>query len=74
MRVSAAVIFETVSLSDNQTKVSLINTGTLKYPMNIFVPMAEKKFPKDMDESLSALKKILEKSSQNEIGIYGKEK
>ena len=74
MRVTAAVIFETESLSDDQTKVILINTGVLKYPMNIFVPMAEKKFPKDMDESLSALKKILEKSSQNEIGIYGKEK
>ena len=74
MRVTAAVIFETESLSDDQTKVNLINTGALKYPMNIFVPMAEKKFPKDMDESLSTLKKILEKSSQNEIEIYGKEK
>ena len=74
MRVTAAVIFETESLPGDQTKVTLINTGTLKYPMNIFVPMAEKKFPKDMDESLSTLKKILEKSSQNEIEIYGKEK
>ena len=61
MRVTAAVIFETASLSDDQTKVNLINTGVMKYPMNIFVPMAEKKFPKDMDESLSALKNILEK-------------
>src|SRR5438128_2379058 len=32
MRVTASVIFETESLSDDQTKVSLINTGALKYP------------------------------------------
>ncbi|HKR03859.1 MAG TPA: SRPBCC family protein [Bacteroidia bacterium] len=61
MRVSASVIFETESLPGDQTKVNLINTGTLKYPLNIMIPMAEKNFPKDMDESLSALKKILEK-------------
>ena len=61
MRVSASVIFETESLSDDQTKVHLINTGTLKYPLNIMIPMAEKKFPKDMDASLSTLKSILEK-------------
>ena len=61
MRVSATVIFETASLPGNQTKVNLINTGTLKYPLNIMIPMAEKKFPKDMDESLSTLKNILEK-------------
>lgn len=61
MRVSSSVVFETESLSADQTKVNLINTGTLKYPMNIFVPMAEKKFPKDMDDSLSTLKNILEK-------------
>ena len=61
MRVSASVIFETESLSENQTKVSLINTGTLKYPLNIMIPMAETKFPKDMDASLSTLKNILEK-------------
>ena len=60
MRISAAVIFETESLSDNQTKVSMTNTGTLKYPLNIMVLMAEKNFPKDMDESLSKLKNILE--------------
>ena len=61
MRVSASVIFETEPLSENQTKVNLINTGTLKYPLNIMIPMAEKKFPKDMDASLSTLKNILEK-------------
>jgi len=61
MRVSAGIIFETESLSENQTQVNLINTGTLKYPLNIMIPMAEKKFPKDMDASLSTLKNILEK-------------
>jgi hypothetical protein len=41
--------------------VSLINTGKLPYPINIMIPMAEKKFPKDMDESLVVLKSIFEK-------------
>ena len=61
MRVSASVIFETESLSENQTKVNLINTGTLKYPLNMMIPMAEKNFTKEMDASLSTLKDILEK-------------
>jgi hypothetical protein len=61
MATVANVIMETETVSDNQTKVSLINSGTLKYPMNIFIPIAEKKFPKDMDTSLSTLKNILEK-------------
>jgi hypothetical protein len=60
MATVANVIMETEYISDNQTKVSLINSGTLKYPMNIFIPIAEKKFPKDMDESLATLKNILE--------------
>ena len=51
---------ETETVSGNQTTVSLINTGTLKYPMNIFIPIAERKFPKDMDSSLVTLKNILE--------------
>ena len=51
---------ETESLFENQTKVNLINTGTLKYPLNIMIPMAEKNFPKEMDASLSTLKNILE--------------
>lgn len=60
MKVTASVIMETESLGNNQTKVSLINSGTMKYPMNIFIPMAERNFPKDMDESLLTLKNILE--------------
>lgn len=61
MSAVADVIMETESLPGNQTRVSLINSGTLKYPMNIFIPMAEKRFPKDMDSSLATLKSILEK-------------
>jgi hypothetical protein len=61
MRVTASVIFETESLSADQTKVNLINKGIMKYPMNLFIPMAERNFPKDMDESLATLKNILEK-------------
>lgn len=64
MKVSAQVIFETTALPDGQTKVSLINTGKLPYPINIMIPMAEKKFPKDMDESLSILKSLLEGTQQ----------
>lgn len=61
MATVANVTMETETVTDNQTKVSFTNSGTLKYPMNIFIPMAEKKFPKEMDTSLSTLKNILEK-------------
>ncbi len=61
MATIANVIMETESLSENQTKVGMSNAGTLKYPMNIMIPIVEKMFPKDMDISLSTLKSILEK-------------
>jgi len=61
MRVTANIIMETESLSDNQTKVSWINAGTLKYPINIMIPMMEKHVSKDMDSSLLTLKTMLEK-------------
>ncbi len=61
MVTSAYVIMETDSLSENQTKVSWSNAGTLKYPLNILIPIAEKNFGKDMDISLATLKNILEK-------------
>ena len=64
MAMVADVTMVTETISDNQTKVSLINSGTLKYPMNIFIPMAEKNFPKDMDTSLKTLKELLEKDVQ----------
>ena len=61
MAVTATIIMETESLSGNQTKVIWSNAGTLKYPVNIFIPMMEKSVAKDMDISLSTLKNILEK-------------
>ena len=61
MITSATIIMETESISDTQTKVSWSNAGTLKYPVNIMIPMLEKALPKDMDSSLSTLKTILEK-------------
>jgi hypothetical protein len=60
MNVSASLIMETEAISDNQTNVTLINSGTLKYPINIMIPMAEKTFAKDLDSSLATLKKIFE--------------
>jgi len=61
MVTSAHIIMETESLSDDQTKVTWSNAGTLKYPINILIPMMEKHVAKDMDGSLSTLKNILEK-------------
>ena len=61
MAATASIIMETESLPDNQTKVSWSNAGTLKYPLNIMIPMMEKHVAKDMDSSLSTLKNILEK-------------
>lgn len=63
MKVTSSITMETEAQSANQTTVSLINSGKMKYPMNIFIPMAEKNFPKDMDESLATLKEILEKGN-----------
>jgi len=61
MTTSACIVMETESLSDNQTKVCWSNAGTLKYPLNIMIPMVEKHVAKDMDMSLLTLKNILEK-------------
>ena len=61
MAASATIIMETESLSGDQTKVSWSNAGTLKYPINIMIPMMEKQVAKGMDISLSTLKNILEK-------------
>lgn len=49
------------AVSGNQTKVTLSNASTLRYPLNIMVLLVEKMLPKDMDTSLSNLKTILEK-------------
>jgi len=61
MRATATIIMKTESLSDDQTRVSWSNAGTLIYPLNIMIPMMEKHVAKDMDTSLSTLKNILEK-------------
>jgi len=61
MRTSATIIMETESLPGDQTKVSWSNAGTLKYPVNILIPLLEKSVAKGMDASLSTLKDILEK-------------
>jgi hypothetical protein len=63
MNVTASMIMETEALSDNQTKVNFINTGTLKYPLNLMIPMAERNFAKDLDSSLTTLKNILENNN-----------
>ena len=60
MVASATIIMETESLPGEQTRVSWSNAGTLKYPINIMIPMMEKMLPKEMDKSLLALKNILE--------------
>jgi hypothetical protein len=61
MQVSATIIMDTESSSDNQTKLSWSNSGELKYPINIMIPMMEGSVAKGMDESLNNLKAILEK-------------
>jgi len=61
MRAIGRMIMETASLPDDQTKVNWSNAGTLKYPINLFIPMMEKHVGKDMAGSLSTLKNILEK-------------
>ena len=58
---TATLIMDTESFSDNQTKVNLSHTGTMKYPLSIMIPIFEKMFAKQMDISLSNLKNILEK-------------
>ena len=51
----------TESLSDNQTKVSWTTASEMKYPLNIMLPLIVKMLEKDMNTSLTTLKKILEK-------------
>jgi hypothetical protein len=43
-------------LAISQTMVYMSNADTLNYPLNIFIPLFEKNFPKDMDASLLTLK------------------
>lgn len=61
MTVSATVVMEMESLPDNKTRVYWSNAGTLKFPLNVMIPMMQKSVAKGMDASLANLKNILEK-------------
>lgn len=56
----ATIIMDTESLSPNQTKVHMINSSTLKYPMNLINAISAKNAIKEIDSSLLNLKKLLE--------------
>lgn len=60
MVTSARVIMETETLPGDRTKVSWSNGGTLKYPINILIPVLQRSVAKGMDTSLANLKRILE--------------
>jgi len=60
MRITSRINLETTSISDTQTKVVMINEGHMNWPMNLFIPMGEKRFPKDMETSLVALNNLME--------------
>lgn len=62
MSATATVVLEIESLSNDQSKVYWSNAGTLKFPINILIPVMEKAVAKSMDGSLSTLKNILETS------------
>lgn len=61
MEAKATIIFETEYISENQTQLSWTNTGKLKYPLNVMIPIMEKSVNKGMKLSLKNLKNILEK-------------
>jgi hypothetical protein len=63
MKAEAAIVMETETMADDQTKVSWSNAGILKYPVNILIPVMERSVAKEMDASLKNLKKILESHS-----------
>jgi hypothetical protein len=60
MATKARIVMETEAVSDTQTRVSWSNAGSLKYPVNIMIPMLERMLPGEMDKSLLNLKNILE--------------
>lgn len=51
----------TEALPGDQTKVSWSTASSIKYPLNIMLPMMVKMLEKDMGASLTTLKAILEK-------------
>ena len=61
--VTGYINISTESVSGNQTKVTMSNASTLKYPLNFLLLFVEKGIAKDMDVSLLKLKSILEQSN-----------
>ena len=59
--VTGLTNMSTEAVSANETKITLSNASTLKYPLNILLLMVEKGIAKDMGISLLSLKNILEK-------------
>lgn len=53
--------FKTEPLFNDQTKVSWNTSSTMKYPLNIMLPLIVKMLEKDMGISLTNLKNIFEK-------------
>lgn len=61
MKTSARIVMNMVAISESQTRLEWINSGTLNYPLNLMIPVFQKMFAKEMEKSLLALKGILEK-------------
>jgi uncharacterized protein YndB with AHSA1/START domain len=61
MKTKAKVTFEMETLTNDQTKLAFINAGNIKAPWNVLLPLFQKNFAKDMNESMQTLKGILEK-------------
>jgi len=51
----------TESISNEQTRVTWTSSADMKYPLNIMLTMIVKMLERDMNESLTTLKTILEK-------------
>ena len=57
----AYAMMTTESWPDGRTKVSWSTSSTMKYPLNVVLPLIVKMMEKDMGTSLTNLKNILEK-------------
>jgi Polyketide cyclase / dehydrase and lipid transport len=60
MKATARIIMSTEPITENKTKLSWSNAGTLPVPINLFIPKMKKHVAKDMDKSLAKLKAMLE--------------
>lgn len=61
----AQAVMTTETILPGQTKVSWSTSSTMKYPLNIMLPMILKMLEKDMAGSLNTLKDIFEKKLIN---------